>query len=56
MGRRKVAAGTGLTGEEQAIVDRFGECLTTVRVTRQREGIKTRGKTGRLPSDGFGSD
>ena len=37
MCRRKVAAGASFAGEEQAIVDRFGECLTTVRVTRQRE-------------------
>ena len=44
MGRRKVAAGASLAGEEQAIVDRFGECLTTVRTARQREGVRPAGK------------
>src|SRR5208282_1732427 len=44
MGRREVAAGASFAGEEQAIVDRFGECSTTVRVARQREGVRAAGK------------
>ncbi len=44
MSRGEVAAGTGLAGEEQAIVDRFGECLTTVRTARQRERVRPAGK------------
>jgi hypothetical protein len=34
MGCRKVAPGASLTGEEQSIVHRFGERLTTVGAAR----------------------
>src|SRR5208283_3743767 len=44
MGRRKIAAGASLAGEEQAIVDRFGKRLTAIRTARQREGVRPAGK------------